>query len=126
MTLAPEVRAELSDLEQLLNTDTNRTWEIKVVFDNKEYLTEVCDKALGRYITGYSLTEQETAYLWHGQIERKMNYCASLLVPESELKPTATYLYARIREKWDVPFLQITPCMVNMTFRDYLLLENKC
>lgn len=126
MVFASEIRTELSELERLLNPDTNRTWEIKVVFDDESYLREVCNKAVGVHITGYSLTEQETCYLWQGQIERKKNYCASLLVPETELRATATYLYTRIREKWDVPFLQITPCLVNTTLRDYLLLENRC
>ncbi|MBI2102381.1 hypothetical protein HYT55_00960 [Candidatus Woesearchaeota archaeon] len=124
MILASEVKTERSGLERLLNLDTERAWEIKVVFDDEEYLREICTDAVGVLSTGYSLTEQETCYLWRGQVERKKNYCASLLVPESELTSTATYLYARIREKWEVPFIQITPCLVNSEFRQYLELEN--
>jgi len=42
----------------------NDAVEVRIVFDERQYLDDVCLSAVGTLITGYSIIEHETTYIW--------------------------------------------------------------
>lgn len=94
--------------------------EVKAVFDDKQYLENIYDKIVGKLITGYSLSEQTTTFIWHGKKEQKTNYVASTIVPSEDAKKVVVYLHNKIRKKWQTPMIQVTPCYVNTGFEEYI------
>ena len=95
-------------------------FEVQAVFCDKQYLEQVCEQMLGKYITGYSITENETSYIWDDKVERKKNYCASIIIQVQKAKEVISYIHAQISKKWKTPLIKATPCMVNSDFYDYL------
>ena len=94
--------------------------EVKVVFDDRQYLENIYDKIVGKMITGYSVSEQTTTFIWQGKKEQKTNYVASTIVPSENAKKVVVYLHKKIEKKWKIPMIQVTPCYVNYDFEKYL------
>lgn len=94
--------------------------EIKVVFSEKEYLSNILDALIPQSITGYSLSEQDTAFMWEGRLTRTKNYAAAVIVPTQNLREVVQKLTAEISKKWKTPLIQVFPCMVNADFDRYL------
>ena len=94
--------------------------EIKVVFDDRQYLENIYDKIVGKMITGYSISEQTTTFIWQGKKECKKNYAASAIVPSSDAQKIIVYLHNKINKKWKIPMIQVTPCYVSAGFEEYL------
>ena len=94
--------------------------EVKIIFEDKKYLENICDKIVGKLITGYSISEQTTTFIWQGKKEHKTNYVASTIVPSSDAQKIVVYLHNKISKKWQTPMIQVTPCYVNYDFEKYL------
>ena len=106
-------------LEEIIRLPTEYK-EVKVIFDDKKYLEQIYDKIVGKMITGYSISEQTTTYIWQGKREHKINYVASVIVPSNNAKQLVEYIHKNIRKKWITPMIQVTPCYVNACFEKYL------
>ena len=94
--------------------------EIRVVFPEKDYLEKICNNLLGKQITGYSIIENETSYVWENKKVTCKNYVASTIIPSEKLKDTVNYFIEQIKKKWKVPLIQVIPCLVNSSFNEYL------
>lgn len=106
-------------LDAVLGNGFEPVFEIKAVFDDKEYLEQVCEQMLGKQITGYSIAENTTSYIWDNKVEKKKNYVASTIVAAQRLKDVTSYLQAEISKKWNTPLIQVLPCFVNSDFYKY-------
>lgn len=107
-------------LEQCVDEQLQFAIEIKIVFDDKNYLEQICSRLLNKCITGYSITENKTSYSWNSKVEHKTNYVASTIIAQENLRIVVNYLNQEIKKKWQTPLIHVCPCFVNSSFYSYI------